>query len=164
MKLTTIGSSLSQEGTSTDIQYLEQADSITQALMELSPNNGCAWALLCLVYADRLKGLSALSEEEADVEGATTNIRNARFKALQLCEAAQAQGLEGLGSNFFLQVRWGYRSPWELEPVAAPLFWLAPGRGRFTWPPKHLKLNRGTHRFIEFVYLLSHTFFSWHSC
>jgi len=99
-----LGCVLWQEGASTDVQYLEQADSIAQAIMEQLPNNGSAWAMLSLVYADKAAGMSSASEEEADIEAAITDARNARFKAIQLCQASQAQGIEGLGSNYYLQL------------------------------------------------------------
>lgn len=93
-----------QEGVSTDIQYLEQADTVVQAILEALPNNGPAWALLSLIYADKASGISPFSEEEGDPEVAAADARNARYKAMQLCQAAQAQGIEGIGANFYMQV------------------------------------------------------------
>uniref|UniRef100_A0A061QN23 Tetratricopeptide repeat protein 18-like n=2 Tax=Tetraselmis sp. GSL018 TaxID=582737 RepID=A0A061QN23_9CHLO len=102
--LLALSSALWEEGSTQDIQFLERADCIVQAILEKSKENGCAWALLSLIYADIAAGASSASEEEGDLDARQTNARNARFKAMQLCQGNQAQGVLGIGSNFFLQL------------------------------------------------------------
>eukprot|EP00873_Tetraselmis_striata_P034858 jgi/Tetstr1/455122/TSEL_041974.t1 len=94
-----LASLLWEEGATQDVQFMERADSIAQSAIAQSENNGVGWALLALLYADKVPHAPEHRREEA-----AASARNARFKAVTLCQGAQAQGLVGLAANFFLQL------------------------------------------------------------